>query len=426
MSVLPFVLALPWLGLVLFEILVVRFPSELPPSASVEVETPAADAETPAADVETPDAEVKPSDPAPGGSGPPFVSVIVPARNEALDIVECLLSLTASTYPSFEVIVVDDRSDDGTGELARALPRGKADRLEVIDGRPLPEGWLGKPWACHQGSRVATGDLLLFTDADTIHGPDLLGRAVTGWREEGADLLTVVGRQIMGSFWERVVQPHVFFLMLLRFPDFETVAKNENWRDAIANGQFLLFTREAYAAIDGHRSVKDEVVEDLALAQVLKRAGLELRIRSADESLATRMYRSLAEIVEGWSKNMLMGGLQSVPKELRTILPPVSFVGELVLWLLAPGVLLAGAVGLVDPGTIVGQASLVWAATVVGLCLALWARWYHRMGAGWWYAACYPLGAAVFAYIFLRSWTRGRDVEWKGRRYRLRSVQERP
>lgn len=401
MSVLPLVLALPWIGLVLFEMLVVRLPSELPPSGS--------------ADVETPDADVA-----------PLVSVIIPARNEALDIVACLRSITASTYPSFEVIVVDDRSDDGTGELARTVPTGNARRVTVLDGKPLPDGWLGKPWACHRGAQGARGELLLFTDADTIHEPELLSRAVAGWREEGADLLTVVGRQILGSFWERVVQPHVFFLMLLRFPDFETVARSDNWRDAIANGQFLLFTREAYDAIDGHRSVKDEVVEDLALAQVVKRAGLDLRIRSADASLATRMYRSLGEIVEGWTKNMLMGGLQSVPGRLRALLPSVSFVGQLVLWLLAPSVLVAALLGFPDPGSEVGGSAVVWAGTVVALCLVLWARWYHRMRAGWWYAVCYPLAAGVFAYIFLRSWIRGRDVEWKGRRYRLRPVSERP
>ena len=397
----PLLLALPWLGLVLFEAFVARFPSELP------------------------DAEDSGVDATPTGTWP-FVSVVVPARNESANIATCLRSITASHYPDFEVVVVDDRSDDDTAEIARAIPRGSARRMVVVDGRPLPSDWLGKPWACHQGSREAKGGLLLFTDADTVHGPDLLTRAVLGRREEGADLLTVVGLQIMETFWERVVQPHVFFTMLFRFPDFERVSRNENWRDAIANGQFLLFTREAYEAIDGHASVRDEVVEDLALAQVVKRAGLQLRIRSAEESFATRMYRSLGDLVEGWSKNMLMGGLQSVPAWMRTILPPVAFIGGVVLWLLAPTVLLAGLLGALFPALSPGEPLLVWAGLAYLFSVLLWIRVYHQMRAGWWYAPLYPLAAGVFSWIYLRSWARGRDVEWKGRRYEVPSVSERP
>ena len=298
--------ALPWLGLLLFVRFVVRVPSELPAAG--------ADAER--------------------GSGvPPAVSVIVPARDEAINIVRCLRSLAASRYPDFEIIVVDDRSDDRTGELARSVPTGNARRILVVDGVALPEGWLGKPWACHQGAERASGTVLLFTDADTTHEPRLLERAVAGLEEERADLLTVVGRQLMESFWERLVQPQVFLVMLVRFPDFERLARNDRWRDAIANGQFLLFRRPAYEAIGGHASVRDEVAEDLALAQQVKRAGLRLRIRSAEQDLATRMYRSLGQLVEGWSKNIVMGGLQAFPRALRPLVPAASFVGGILLWL---------------------------------------------------------------------------------------------
>lgn len=426
MSLLPVLFALPWLGLILFEAFWARFPSELPSAFPPE--------QGPRAANDGPQLQAA------------FVSVIVPARNEASNIVACVRSLAASAYPDFEIVVVDDRSDDGTGALARSVPVGNARRIRVVDGEDLPDGWLGKPWACHQGAEVAEGELLLFTDADTVHGPDLVGRAVAALREEPADLLTVVGRQIMVTFWERVVQPHVFFLMLLRFPDFERVARNDNWRDAIANGQFLFFPRASYEAIGGHVSVKDEVVEDLALAQVVKRAGLRLRIRSAEDSLATRMYQSLRHLVEGWSKNMFMGGLQSVPRQVRWALPPVSFLGGIALWLAAPAVLvgagaawLSGVVGvLVSGGTeplsatisvAAGQVVVVpvvqWAALVYGLTVSMWLHWYGRMRAPYRYAFLYPLGAAVFAFIFLRSWTRGSRVEWKGRRYRLRSASER-
>lgn len=386
-------LALPWLGVLAYTVFVARFPSELPEAGAG----------------------------ARGrvGEDPPRVSVIVPARNEEVNIVGCVRSLTRSAYPRFEVIVVDDRSEDDTLERARSVPTGRAERVQVVGGAELPEGWLGKPWACRQGAGLARGDLLLFTDADTTHGEALLARAVAGLTEERADLLTVVGRQLMESFWERLVQPQIFLTMLFRFPDFERTAKNRRWRDAIANGQYLLFTREAYDAIGGHEAVHDEVVEDLALAQHVKRAGLRLRIRSADTDLATRMYRSLSQLVEGWSKNIVLGGLQSLPRPLRPFVAPLSLATGVGLWLVPPVVL-----GL-SLGGVLGPSALAWSSTVYALSAATFAAFTHRIHAPAVYGLIYPLGAAVGAYIFARSWTRGRRVRWKGRDYVVAPASER-
>ena len=384
--------ALPWLLVLLFVLFVARVPSELPEGDATLAEREAY---------------------------APLVSVVVPARDEALNIEVCLRSVTASTYPRFEVIVVDDRSTDDTAALARAVPPGRARSVDVVDGEPLPDGWLGKPWACHQGAVRARGELILFTDADTTHHPDLLGRAVAGLREERADLMTVVGRQLMETFWERLVQPQIFLVMLLRFPDFERTARNGRWRDAIANGQFLLFTRAAYEGIGGHEAVRDEVVEDLAMAQRVKRAGLALRMRGAEPLLETRMYRSLAELVAGWSKNLVIGGLQSVARPIRPVVAPVSLASGVVLWLAPPvllGVALAGAAS---------PEALAWAGTVCALSALTFAIFTHRMRGPWPYGLLYPLGAAVGTYIFLRSWTRGGNVEWKGRSYKLPAVSER-
>ncbi|HUF75866.1 MAG TPA: glycosyltransferase family 2 protein [Longimicrobiales bacterium] len=386
----PLLLTLPWVALLAFLLLVMRTPRELP------------------------------SPPAWDGVRAPLVSVIVPARNEADNIERCVGSLTAQAYPAFEVIVVDDGSDDGTGELARRLAPGATRRLQVVEGAPLPAGWLGKPWACWQGFGAARGELLLFTDADTIHGPELLGRAVAGLQEEQADLLTLVGTQLMGTLWERLVQPQIFFLMYFRFPRFEQTAKNARWRDAVANGQYLLFPRGAYERIGGHEAVRDEVVEDLALAQHVKRAGLRLRIRGAESDLSTRMYRSLRQLVDGWSKNIVTGGLQTVPAWLRPFLAPVSFLVGTALWLVPPALLVAAPLGLG------GEALLLWSATAYGVSALLWCVFTHRMGAPAAYGLVYPIGAAVGAYIFVRSWIGGRRVAWKGRRYVLPPVSERP
>lgn len=421
----PFLYALPWLGMLLFVVFGTRFPTELP------------------------DVAAKDSDGSAGGEadpawGLPSVSIVVPARNEAVNIETCLRSITASDYPDFEVIVVDDRSDDATAALARAVAAGNASRLTVIDGAELPDGWLGKPWACHQGAEIATGEMLLFTDADTTHEPDLLERAVRGAEEDGADLMTVVGKQLMGSFWERLVQPQIFLTMLFRFRDFEKTARNTRWRDAIANGQFMLFARSAYETIGGHECVRDEVVEDLALAQHVKRAGLQLRIRGADPGLATRMYRSLGELLEGWTKNIVLGGQQSLPVALRSVAAPAAFFGGVVQWLIAPAVLVLWAMGgaisfggvdlavegaslAADAGTMSTEgAVVVWALVVYALNTVTWRFFSARLGVKGLYAFLHPLGAGVAAFIFLRAWRRGRRVEWKGRQYTLPEVSQRP
>jgi len=388
--VLIFALLLPWIGVLAFLFLVARPPRELPSRAT------------------------------PGKTAARFVSVIVPARNEAANIDACLRSLVQSEGVDFEVIVVDDRSEDGTADLARAVAVGRARRVQVLAGAELPEGWLGKPWACAQGAAAAKGDLLLFTDADTRHGAALLARAVQGLEQDGADLLTVMGRQLLETFWERVVQPQIFLMMLFRYPRLEHMAKDAHWRHGIANGQYMLFRRAAYDALGGHGSVRDEVAEDLALAQRVKRSGMQLRIRRAERDLATRMYRSLGQMVEGWSKNLVMGGLQSVPPALRPLAIPASLLVGVTLWIVPPVALGAALAG------VAGDALLTWSAVATAIGVLVWTVFSLLMGVAPGYGLFYPLGACVASGILARSWLRGRNVEWKGRRYTLPPLSSRP
>jgi chlorobactene glucosyltransferase len=348
----------------------------------------------------------------------PLVTVVVPARDEAVNIEACVASLTDSDYPNFEVLVVDDRSDDGTADLARAMETGGAQRLEVIAGKQLPEGWFGKPWACWQGAQEARGELILFTDADTVHRSDLLERAVRAQEEDDADLLSLTGRQLMETFWERLVQPQVFLSMTLRFYDIEGAVRRKRWRSVVANGQFMLFRREAYHSIGGHEAVKEEVVEDLALARLVVRSGHHLSVRMAESTFSTRMYRSFSELVEGWSKNMVLGGLQTVPPPLRPMVAPVSVLVGVGLWLAPPVALLLALLG------VGGVGLLVWSGAAVAPSITLWMIFTSRMGAPIWYGLLYPLGASVGMYIFIRSWTRGRNVKWKGRAYVVRDPSE--
>lgn len=216
----------------------------------------------------------------------------------------------------------------------------------------------------------------------------------------------------MGSFWERLVQPQVFTLLAVRYPrmGFEPLGR-EQWRSAIANGQYMLFRRASYDALGGHEAVRYEAAEDLRLAQRTVRTGRRLIVRSAYEDFGTRMYRGLGEIVAGWSKNMVQAGLQTIPPALRWAAPPLMLLTGFVLWLLPPL-----ALGLALAGWL-GRAWLVWSATVTGVVVLFWTAAGRKFGAPAWIGPLYPLGALVGHWILLRSWLGRNRVHWKGRSY---------
>jgi chlorobactene glucosyltransferase len=341
----------------------------------------------------------------------PLVSVIVPARDERRNIEACARSILSGRYPRVELVVVDDRSADGTGDLARALGRSDQ-RVRVIETDALPEGWFGKPWACATGGAAARGDILCFTDADARHGPDLVAHAVNEMRGRALDMLSVAGHQELASFWERVVQPHVFWMIASRYGGTESVNRSPRVRDKIANGQCIFVARAAYESIGGHSAVHDQVAEDVALAQRLFAAGKRTALVTGDRDLSTRMYTSLGEIMAGWRKNVFAGGREAMPWgrvgqvifpalllliPLLTLVPPIALV---TAWLAgAPEWLRVGA----------------WIAIVAEL--ATWIAVYRWMRAPAYYAAIFPLGAIVFGIIAVQAIARGSRVEWKGRAY---------
>jgi chlorobactene glucosyltransferase len=351
----------------------------------------------------------------------PPVTVILPARNEALHVEACVRSLAAQHYPDFSVIVVDDRSGDGTARLARAVPVDRARSIEVIEGADLPEGWVGKPWACAQGAERASGALLLFTDADTRHGPDLLARTVAALREDGADGLTLIGTQELGSFGERLVQPVIFTLLALRYPRLDRPVEGGDVGGAIANGQYILVSRDAYDAIGGHEGVRAEVVEDLRMAQRLVAGGFRLTVRGAEDAFSTRMYQSLREVVSGWTKNLALGARQSAGWWGRLALPGIVlfllfWAVPVVLALLFP---LVGRVT-VDPGSGLSDALVTSSVLAYGVAVLVWGGVYRRFGVSARYGLLFPVAALIAAGIALRSWVRGgRRIEWKGRRYQV-------
>src|SRR5687767_8924827 len=347
----------------------------------------------------------------PPGS-PPLASHVTPARNEARNISPCVESALASSYPRLEVIVVDDHSTDETAAIVRAIAARDA-RVRVITPPPLPDGWFGKQWACAAGAAVARGEVLGFMDADTRQAPDLVTRTVNAMLTRGADLLSVAGTQDLGSFWERMIQPQIFSIMLQRYGGTELVNRSRRVAEKIANGQCLWVRRSAYDTMGGHGAVKHEVAEDLALAQHWFGAGRTVALVLGIDQLSTRMYTSLRELIDGWGKNIYAGGRKAMPfGVVGRAIYPLALVAPSLFTLVPPVVLVLGLLG------VVGPTAQAWAAIATGANLVWWLLVYAWLRLSPLYALLHPLGAAMVLYIALGAIARGRRVRWKEREYR--------
>jgi chlorobactene glucosyltransferase len=313
--------------------------------------------------------------------------------------------------------VVDDDSMDGTGDIVRNLEEHSKGGLRIVTGEALPPGWLGKPWACWQGYQRASGELLLFTDADTRHDDALLGHAVGALRNREADMVSVLPRQLLGSFWERLILPQIFALIMFRYPDLGRVNRARDPRGVIANGQFLLIRREAYEAIGGHDALRAEVVEDQAMAQRLIASGRRLFVGYAEDLMETRMYHSLGGIIEGWSKNLATGMRRSVPDWLASAAPWVVAAVVTLLWIVPPGLLIASFF------TTLPAQLQAWTLLVGALSLLFWLVLLLRLRVPPLFVFGYPIGALSVVALVIRSGRRGPRIEWKGRAYRLDSPQ---
>ena len=336
---------------------------------------------------------------------PPMVSVCVPARDEERGIAACLESLLAQDYPRFEVIAVNDHSSDRTGELIRELAE-KDSRLIALDGKDLPQGWLGKPFALHQAFQRSKGDILLFTDADPVFKPHALSTAISTMREKGLDALTLMPQAEFGSFWERAVQP-VIFGFIASLTRFRKVNSTDH-KSAMGFGAFLMFTRSAYETIGGHEGGKADVLEDVLIAKRLKKAGLKLLVADAKRLFSIRMYYGFQEIWSGWRKNMFLAMKKSVLRALYYISMVQMFVITpylVLIWNLVEGT------GLVWIGLSLFGVSMVSAAKI---------KTCDEMGLNRLNACLFPIGAVVMAAIMLNSMVQTlffSRTEWRGRVY---------
>ena len=336
-----------------------------------------------------------PSNPA---TAQPDVSVIVPARNEEAPLGACLESLTRQIGVRFEVIVVDDGSTDRTREIARSFAT-----VRVIDAGPLPEGWTGKNNAIAAGAKIAKGRWLLFTDADTVHTATSLAHGLTEAELRQAQLLSYSPEQEVRGFWEKAVMPVIFAELAATYPPAKV--SDPASPIAAANGQYLLILREAYDAVGGHAAVAGNLLEDVAIARLVKASGRRIFFRYGGDVVRTRMYRSFAQLKEGWTKNLAL--LFPYPRALA------FFRGT-------EFVLILGNVVAAITIVFFGRADL---AIVCGslACILLASFWLRIRRAHFSFRANILAlgGLAIFSYLLFRSagLHRSHAVTWKGRKY---------
>lgn len=343
----------------------------------------------------------------------PFVSIIVPARNEERNIRRCVTSLLEQNYENYEVIVVDDDSMDGTGrildDIAQSHPHGN--RLYILRLQGLPEGWAGKPHAIHAGVQEAHGSWLLFTDADTWHTPNALPTALKKAQREGIDLLSLGTTQELPGFWNKVMMPMAYMGISMQYP--VKKVNDPNSRVAIANGQFILLRRAVYDITGGYArpDLRNTLLDDRDLARVVKENGFRLRFEDGRDLVRVHMYSGLADTWRGWLKNVYLGsrgGLAFVLLQLIG-LPMVS-----IMPFLLPLLSLISRKNI--PRTEIGLATLLELSPLLA-----YRTWLDReLQVPWYYALTHPLAGALFEGILAQSTRRiltRKGVDWRGRQY---------
>ncbi len=337
----------------------------------------------------------------------PLISVLIPARNEERNIIACLDSLLWQDYPTYEILVLDDGSDDDTSALVEQIS-ARHQKVRLLHGKPLPEGWAGKPFACTQLAAEARGDWLLFTDADTVHAPNMLSSALAYSQSHNLSLLSGFPMQLTVSFSQRMVIPVIYFLLLSLIPLW-WLQRLKKPRPSFAFGQFLFFKADDYRAMGGHEVVKSRIVEDLWLGLETARRGKRQGVVDLSQVVACRMYTNVGELYHGLNKIFYS----------MTSLSPLLFILVIIVGsglFLVPFVLVAGHFIPILPDW--GWSTVIALQVALTLLMRLLIDLHFNQSRR--YLLLHPAGVSFLVLCCFRGiigrYT-GSGVEWKQRHY---------
>ena len=341
----------------------------------------------------------------------PLVSILIPARNEERNIERCLKSILNQDYKNTEIIVLDDNSVDKTGEIVRKMAK-KDSRIRLISGKPLPQGWLGKSFACFQLSQYAKGDYLIFTDADTYHFSSSVKSALSCLIINKLDAACPFPRQIMVSLSEKMAISFINFAILLFMP-LALIRKSKNPLFCTGVGQYFIFRREAYFGMGGHAAVKGKILEDVHIAKKTKEAGFSYMIYDGSSSLTCRMYKNFHEVWKGYSRFMFSAfDYNFITMTIVLIL--------VTIFLFMPFVFLPLGVFVYDWSPVIMtfiilQVSII---SIIRICISL------RFKENPLNVLIHPLAMIFIVLVSINSFIQsklGSGISWKGRTYQAQS-----
>ncbi|HET6594348.1 MAG TPA: glycosyltransferase family 2 protein [Anaerolineales bacterium] len=321
---------------------------------------------------------------------PPFVSILVPARNEALNIERCVRSLLAQSYPSFEVLVLDDHSTDETPAILAEIQNANP-QLKILRGEPLPAGWLGKHWACHQLARAAQGELFLFTDADTWHEANALRDSIAALTQERVDLLTLFPHEAVVTWGEKLTVPVLGFAPFSFIPVFLT-----RWfgvpRFSITIGQFMLFRQSVYEAIGGYEAVRSHPLDDVKFGRRVLSHGFKWLLADGTHHVHCRMYRDFRSSAAGLTRSLFAFFTNNV------LLYVFAWTWIGIVFLEPILILILHGLGFQSPFF---PAALAWVAVLEAALLFLLI--YLRFRFPVYLAFFYPLSVVILVWLAFRS-----------------------
>lgn len=335
----------------------------------------------------------------------PRLSVLIPARNEETCIGPCVESLLKQDYPNYQVLVLDDNSTDHTAEILAGLVSRHAN-LQVIKGKPLPPDWLGKHWACHQLYQAADGEILMFTDADTVHTPQTLTNAVAAMIAEKADMISIIPRHILGSLAEKLIMPFFALGVFAVLPIYRRFRPRKATMQS-SSGKLMMFRRKAYTGCGGFEGIRQNVLDDLELPCQIQEAGYRYRLFDGTNNVSCRMYHNFKEVHEGLSKNMFASYQYNAGIFILTWLSIMFVIWEPIITLLILKIPQY-------PPTLSHGLALI---SIIGIVL-LWIVYYQRFKFPLFTVILYPIGLTLFGAVSTSSMilTLSGRATWKDRK----------